>query len=121
MTQFLTRDKIPNKNQIVESSGNYLDYIFYQHQTRNKACETFNERKRQSLIRLITKEISEKFTERQKEIFNLKYIDGFKQNEIAEKLNINPSTVCRTLQRAKDKLFHKYGDYLCVKDLFVEE
>jgi RNA polymerase sigma factor (sigma-70 family) len=35
------------------------------------------------------------------------YVDGLKMTEIAERMNVNKSTVSRTISRAKQRLQHK--------------
>ena len=52
---------------------------------------------------------------RQKELILLYYYENLNNKQIAERLQIHPSTVCRTLGRAKNriyKLLHIYLDYL---------
>lgn len=50
-------------------------------------------------------------TERQRQMLVLYYDQGLKMNQIARKLHVNPSTVSRTIRRARDRLYRclKYG------------
>lgn len=122
MPELLSRDKIPrNKSGNVESYGNFLDYIFYKNQYKKEACETYNERKRRALVKLIDKAVSENLTARQRQIFSLKFYEGLRQVDIATRLKIAPSTVCRALQSSIRKIEPVYSDFLCLKDLFVDD
>lgn len=44
-------------------------------------------------------------TPRQRQVLNLYYDDGMNICQIAEELDLNPSTISRTLRRAKDRLY----------------
>ncbi|MBR4318688.1 MAG: sigma-70 family RNA polymerase sigma factor [Oscillospiraceae bacterium] len=59
--------------------------------------------------------IQNDLTPRQQEVIQLYYYQNFNNKQIAELLHIDASTVCRTLQRAKNKIYklmHFYIDYL---------
>ena len=43
-------------------------------------------------------------TPRQREMLNMYYDQGMKMSQIARRLHVNPSTVSRTLRRARDRL-----------------
>ena len=45
--------------------------------------------------------VDSELTPRQREIYLLYYEEGMEQFEIAEKMRMNKSTICRTLQRAE--------------------
>lgn len=47
----------------------------------------------------------QELTPRQRQVLSLYYEGGLKICQIAEELSLNPSTVSRTLQRAKDRLY----------------
>lgn len=49
--------------------------------------------------------LQEELTERQREVLTLYYYDGMNIPEIAETLSVNRSTVSRTLQRAKQRIY----------------
>ena len=44
-------------------------------------------------------------TKRQQQILELYYDQGLTMGQIAAKLHLNRSTVCRTLQRARERLY----------------
>lgn len=52
----------------------------------------------------------QELTPRQRQVLSLYYEGGLKICQIAEELSLNPSTVSRTLQRAKDRLY-RYLQY----------
>ena len=59
--------------------------------------------------------IQNDLTPRQQEMIQLYYYQNLNNKQIAELLKIDASTVCRTLQRAKHKIYklmHFYFDYL---------
>jgi DNA-directed RNA polymerase specialized sigma subunit len=60
--------------------------------------------------KLVHSVITEQLNDNQANMVNMYYFDNLKQVDIAERLNINQSTVSRTLARAKNKLakFLKY-------------
>lgn len=122
MPELLSRDKISrNKSGNVESCGNFLDYIVYKNQYKKEASETYNERKRRALVKLIDKAVSENLTARQRQIFSLKFYEDLRQVDIATRLKIAPSTVCRALQSSIRKIEPFYSNFLCLRDLFVDD
>lgn len=54
--------------------------------------------------------IDEELTERQRELINLYYIEQMSMTEIAQRLELSPSTVSRTLKRGRGRL-KKYLKY----------
>lgn len=54
--------------------------------------------------------LNEELTERQKELISLYYLEQMSMTEIAQKLEISPSTVSRTLKRGRGRL-RKYLRY----------
>ena len=58
----------------------------------------------------MAKIIKNDLTPRQREIIMLYYYSGLGVSEIADKLEIAPSTVSRTIKRARDKIY-KYLKY----------
>lgn len=58
------------------------------------------ERLRRNLRRARDREL----TPRQRDLLRLRYEQGLSVTEIAELLQVNPSTVSRTLQRARERL-----------------
>lgn len=63
------------------------------------------------LKRNLIRAIREELTERQREVLTLYYARGMSVNEIAEVLQVYPSTVTRTLRRGERRLFRclRYG------------
>ena len=63
------------------------------------------------LRRNLRKARVQELTPRQQEVLALYYDEGMKMVEIARKLGIDPSTVSRTLSRAKARLYRclRYG------------
>ena len=57
------------------------------------------------LKRNLLKAIREELTPRQREVLTLYYAGGKSAHEIAELLEVCPSTVFRTLKRARQRLF----------------
>ena len=47
----------------------------------------------------------EELTGRQREVLLLYYLDQLTMQQVAERLDVNRSTVCRTLQRARERLY----------------
>lgn len=109
-----------NSDEMLHGLDKNLRFVFLEQKARDAECDSFNERKRQALLRLIEKAAATNFTARQREIFDARFKQGMTQQQIASALNINLSTVSRTLRRAEEKLLDKYNDYLCVKDMFIE-
>lgn len=54
--------------------------------------------------------IDEELTERQRELISLYYIEQMSMTEIAQRLDLSPSTVSRTLKRGRGRL-KKYLKY----------
>ncbi len=65
------------------------------------------------LKKIMAKVINEDLTERQREIIILYYYKKYGICEIAEALGVVPSTVSRTIKRARDRI------YRCLKYYFV--
>lgn len=56
------------------------------------------------MTRLLSRAVAEELTERQALMVVLYYIDQRSMRDIAAELGVNPSTVSRTLQTAREKL-----------------
>ena len=54
--------------------------------------------------RLVAAALREELTPRQAEMVQLYYVEQHNMREIGRMLGVNPSTVCRTLQTARQKL-----------------
>ena len=70
-----------------------------------------NSREHSRLKRNLLKAIREELTPRQREVLTLYYAGGRSAHEIADLLEVCPSTVFRTLKRAEKRLFRclRYG------------
>ncbi|MBR1527847.1 MAG: sigma-70 family RNA polymerase sigma factor [Oscillospiraceae bacterium] len=73
-------------------------------------------RKQLDLSLVVLKQVIQNdLTPRQRELILLHYYQNLNNKQIAESLNLDPSTVCRTLGRARKKIYkllHVYLDYL---------
>ena len=68
--------------------------------------------------------IAEDLTPRQKEIFCLRYYDQLRNKEIAERLNLDETTVSRTLTRARNRIrksMRLYVKYLKLIRMYFDE
>lgn len=63
------------------------------------------------MTRFLKKAIREELTEKQRTCITMFLIEGKRQNEIAETLGVNSSTVCRHISAAKRKLVHTIKYY----------
>lgn len=70
-----------------------------------------NDEQLSRLRRNLRRAREQELTERQRQMLMLYYDQGLKMNQIARKLHVNPSTVSRTIQRARDRLYRclRYG------------
>ena len=71
------------------------------------------------LVRNLRRAMAEELTEKERRAVELYYIDGVKMVEIARITGVNPSTVSRSIKRAKRKLRRalRYG----ARELLEEE
>lgn len=56
------------------------------------------------MLKVLTRAIEGELTERQKECIKLRYFDGMKVKEVAEKLGVTPPTACKHLKKARLRL-----------------
>lgn len=91
------------ENRSSECPGDFERWI---RENRGDNSEQLD-RLRRNLKRARAREL----TPRQSEMLHLFYDVGMTQTEIAKQLGVNCSTVCRTLHRAKDRLYRavQYG------------
>lgn len=63
------------------------------------------------LRRALRRAREQELTPRQKQVLSLYYDEGFTMEEIGRQLGVNRSTVCRTLRRARGRLYRvlRYG------------
>ena len=57
------------------------------------------------LLRNLPLAMEEELTPRQREILGLYYDEGLTMSQIGERLGLNRSTVCRTIHRARERLY----------------
>lgn len=79
-----------------------FEHELYKLHQIDKANTNIEFRKR--LVKLLNYGIVNWLTGRQQQILTMYFIDNLKQREIARKLNINQSTVSRTITKAKKRL-----------------
>jgi len=77
------------------------------------------EKPENSVASLIAEALDKTLTPRQKQMITMYYIDGLTMRQIAAALEVNPSTVTRTLQIARAKLEVAFG--YCKKVLVAAE
>ena len=63
-----------------------------------------NRWQRQALRQALARAIQEELTGRQREVLLLYYLEQLTMQQVAERLDVNRSTVCRTLQRGEARL-----------------
>lgn len=63
-----------------------------------------NRWQRQALRQALARAIQEELTGRQREVLLLYYLEQLTMQQVAERLAVNRSTVCRTLQRGEARL-----------------
>ena len=63
-----------------------------------------------SMSSRLVRVMREELTERQEELIRLYYLEDMKMTEIAQRLEISPSTVSRTIKRGRDRI-RKYLKY----------
>ena len=64
-----------------------------------------NSDQRERLLRNLRRAREQELTPRQREMLALYYDRGLKMNQIAKRLGVNRSTVSRTINRAKERLY----------------
>lgn len=72
--------------------------------------ESNNREQQQRLLRNLQRAMEQELTPRQHQIVELYYGHGLPVTRIGEALGVTPSTVSRTLRRAKDRL-RRYLEY----------
>ncbi len=73
--------------------------------TKNIACDYSDLRLPPDIqLRRVRKVMAAELTQNQREVLEGVYFQGKSQKELARELGVNPSTVCRTLHRAENRL-----------------
>ena len=83
----------------------YLSYLAWQRQ------QSMDRDNREALewMQAVVDDGTAVLTVRQRQVLGLRYRNGLRQQVIAQNLGVDVSTICRTLQRAEDKL-RRYAD-----------
>ena len=83
----------------------YLSYLAWQRQ------QSMDQDNREALewMQAVVDDGTAVLTVRQRQVLGLRYRNGLRQQVIARELGVDVSTICRTLQRAEDKL-RRYAD-----------
>lgn len=92
---------------LLESDRSILQELTGSAPTNRKQMETA----RKALQEVIARDL----TPRQREMIEYYYYQNLNHREIGELLGIDSSTVCRTLRRARDRIYknlHIYFDYI---------
>lgn len=71
---------------------------------KNIVCEFPRHLSRGAQVQRVKRAIRRELTPRQREIVRLVFYEHLHQAEIARRLGLNRSTVCRTLHRAESRL-----------------
>lgn len=71
-----------------------------------------NQRQLEIACSALKQVIQQDLTARQKEMILLYYYQNLNNKQIAEQLHLDASTVCRTLQRARKKIYKLLGFYI---------
>ncbi len=82
--------------------------------------ENNNRRQLDLSLKALHEVIEHDLTERQKQFIQLYFFENLNTRQIAELLGLNPSTVSRTLTRAKKRIYkvlHVYIDFLRTEKL----
>ena len=66
--------------------------------------ESTNSRQLKYLKKVMYQVIHTRLTQRQSQMLCLYYLEGLTYQQIADKLGVNKSTVCRTVRRASERL-----------------
>lgn len=74
-----------------------------EYQSLRNFVKSLDERK-DAMARLLSRAVAEELTERQALMVVLYYLEQRSMRDIAAELGVNPSTVSRTLQTAREKL-----------------
>ena len=93
-------NKHPVKIYLTDENTAKIEYMQY---LRSKSDEN-SYRHRREFDEIVNKVISDNLTDKQRIILE-NHINGLKNKEIAQKLQVSESTICRQLQAAKEKIY----------------
>lgn len=88
------------KIYLSEKNTNKIEYMQY---LKNKS-NVNSYKYRRTFDDIVNNVISENLTERQRQIIEL-HMKGLKNKDIAQKLNLAQCTVCRHLQKGKERIY----------------
>lgn len=93
-------NKRPVKIYLTDENIRQIEYMDY----LRKKSENNKYNYRRDFDEIVNTVISENLTDRQRLIIEM-HIQGLKNKDIAQKMKVAESTICRQLQRAKDKIY----------------
>ncbi len=82
---------------------------------------TSNREQLETVQRALRDVIANELTPRQREMLVMRYYEGLSGNAIAGQLGVNPSTVCRTLRRAQERIRKSMRFYFDYRNIRTEE
>lgn len=82
---------------------------------------TSNSEQLETIRRALRDAIANELTPRQREVLVMRYYDGLSGCAIAEQLGINPSTVCRTLRRAQERIRKNMRFYFDYRNISTDD
>ena len=94
------KNKRSIKIYLTDGNTAKIEYMNYLRSKSDKDSYKY----RRDFDEIVNKVISDNLTDKQRQILNL-HIDGLKNKEIARKLQVSESTICRQLQAAKEKIY----------------
>ena len=92
--------KKPIKIYLTDENTAKIEYMQY---LRSKSADN-SYKYRREFDEIVNKVISDNLTDKQRIILE-NHINGLKNKEIAQKLQVSESTICRQLQVAKEKIY----------------
>ena len=94
------KNKRPIKIYLTDENTAKIEYMNYLRSKSDKDSYKY----RKDFDEIVNQVISDNLTDKQRNILSL-HIDGLKNREIAKQLQVSESTICRQLQRAKEKIY----------------
>lgn len=98
-----------------------LDHMSLQFFLNEKSSDDFYDRKKQAMSKLAMEVLYKELTPRQRQIFILVHAEGFSQNQVAQELGLNKSTVSRHLKLAQKKFDRAVKHFNCNQFTFEED
>ncbi len=82
---------------------------------------TSNREQLETIRRALRDAIANELTSRQREVLVMRYYEELSGSEIAGRLGVNPSTVCRTLRRAQERIRKSMRFYFDYRNIRQDE